>query len=118
RNVLDVRTNCILAEERSGNNGQNSGHADNGNHDENQKEETDLNELKEQLEKWEDKEDELTALMMDVEPFLEEEDLEDQVSATRSAEGVTLVLQAGSLFDSGAASLLDCGKTTLSDVAR
>src|SRR5699024_12733371 len=84
RNVLDLISTDILSEEPSGNNGQNSGQADNGNHDENQNEETDLNELKEQLEKWEDKEDELTALMMDVETFLEEEDLEDQVSATRS----------------------------------
>src|SRR5699024_11953988 len=74
--LLDFISTDILSEEPSGNNGQNSGQADNGNHDENQNEETDLNELKEQLEKWEDKEDELTALMMDVETFLEEEDLE------------------------------------------
>src|SRR5699024_8167181 len=59
RNVLDFISTDILSEEPSGNNGQNSGQADNGNHDENQNEETDLNELKEQLEKWEDKEDEL-----------------------------------------------------------
>lgn|SRR5690625_229274 len=118
RNVLDFISTDILSEEPSGNNGQNSGQADNGNHDENQNEETDLNELKEQLEKWEDKEDELTALMMDVETFLEEEDLEDQVSATRSAEGVTLVLQDSILFDSGEASLLDSGKPFLNEVAR
>src|SRR5699024_11249970 len=67
RNVLDFISTDILSEEPSGNNGQNSGQADNGNHDENQNGEADLNELKEQLEKWEDKEDELTALMMDVE---------------------------------------------------
>src|SRR5699024_11120244 len=71
RNVLDFISNDMLSEEPSRNNGQNSGQADNDNHDENQNEETDLNELKEQLEKWEDKEDELAALMKDVETFLE-----------------------------------------------
>src|SRR5699024_3328717 len=96
RNVLDFISTDILSEEPSGNNGQNSGQADNGNHDENQNEETDLNELKEQLEKWEDKEDELTALMMDVETFL----------------------QDSILFDSGEASLLDSGKPFLNEVAR
>jgi|SRR5690625_1867663 len=81
-------------------------------------EEDDLNldGLKDQLEEWEKKADALARLMDSVDAFLKEEDLGDFITATRTEEGVILVLQDSILFDSGEAQILDSGKPFLNEI--
>lgn len=59
------------------------------------------------------KEDELNRLMESVESYLQEQDLNDVVSATRTSRGVELVLQDSILFESGEAKILASGKPFL-----
>lgn len=74
--------------------------------------------IKDQLEEWEKKADALARLMENVESFLESEDLGDVISATRTEEGVILVLQDSILFESGQAEILDSGVPFLDEVGR
>ena len=62
------------------------------------------------LEEWEKKADALAKLMDKIDSFLVEEDLGDVISATRTEEGVILVLQDSILFDSAEAKILDSGQ--------
>lgn len=77
-----------------------------------------LDGLIDQLEEWEKKADALAKLMDNVELFLEEQGLGDVISATRTEEGVILVLQDSILFESGEAEILDSGVPFLDEVAR
>ncbi|SDI78814.1 flagellar motor protein MotS [Natribacillus halophilus] len=52
-------------------------------------------------------EDELEALVEEVEGYIERNELEDMITATREARGVKLVLQDRLLFDTGEAYILD-----------
>lgn len=117
RNILDFLPSSIPSEGPPGSNGRGAANDDKNDEDESYDTGEDLGDLKNQFEKWEEKADELAALMADVEMFLEKEGLEDEVSATRTEEGVTLVLQDSILFDSGEASLLESGKPFLNEVA-
>lgn len=78
--------------------------------------EEDLDGMMDQLEKWEEKADALARLMEEVEAFLESEELGDVISATRTEEGVILVLQDSILFDSGEAEILETGEPFLDEV--
>lgn len=64
-----------------------------------------------------DKEDTLNKLMGDVETYLDENDLNDVASATRSSRGIELVLQESILFDSGEADVLAKGKPFLNEIS-
>lgn len=77
-----------------------------------------LDGLIDHLEEWEKKADALARLMENVELFLAEEDLGDVISATRTEEGVILVLQDSILFESGEAEILDSGIPFLDEVGR
>lgn len=77
-----------------------------------------LDGLIDHLEEWEKKADALAKLMDNVELFLEEQGLGDVISATRTEEGVILVLQDSILFESGEAEILDSGVPFLDEVAR
>src|SRR5690625_1035267 len=77
-----------------------------------------LNGLMDQLEELEKKADALAQLMQNVESFLEEEGLGDVISATRTEEGVILILQDSIFFDSGEAQILDTGRPFLDEVGR
>lgn len=78
----------------------------------------DLDGIIDQLEEWEKKADALARLMQNVESFLAEENLGDVISATRTEEGVILVLQDNILFESGQAEILDSGLPFLNEVGR
>lgn len=74
--------------------------------------------IMDQLEQWEKKADALARLMANVEEFIESEQLGDVISATRTEEGVILVLQDSILFESGQAEILDTGVPFLDEVGR
>jgi len=78
----------------------------------------DLNEshLAEYLEEWEKKEDALARLMDNIEVFLEEEGLTDDVTANRTEEGVVLVLQDNILFEPADADVLEQGQLFLDEI--
>ncbi|HLS66710.1 MAG TPA: OmpA family protein [Pseudogracilibacillus sp.] len=78
--------------------------------------EVDVDRIIDQLEEWEKKADALARLMENVETFLESEDLGDVITATRTEEGVILVLQDSILFDSAEAEILDSGRPFLDEV--
>lgn len=63
-----------------------------------------------------DKQDNLSNLMEDVETYLEENELGNVITAQRTERGVVLVLQEKVLFDSAEAEILDSGKPFLSKV--
>lgn len=62
------------------------------------------------------KDDSLNVLMEDVEKYLDEQELNNVISANRTERGVVLVLQESILFDSGEANILDTGKPFLSKI--
>ena len=62
------------------------------------------------------KADALERLVEQVDTFLMEEDLGDVISANRTEEGVSLVLQDSILFESAEADILDTGKPFLDEV--
>lgn len=62
------------------------------------------------------KEDSLSSLMKDVEKYLDENKLNNVISASRTERGVILVLQESILFDSGEAAILDSGKPFLNKI--
>lgn len=68
------------------------------------------------LEELEKKADALAQLMGSVEDFLDEYELGDVITATRTEEGVILVLQDSILFDSSEAEILDSGIPFLDEV--
>lgn len=76
----------------------------------------DVDEFLKQVERWEQKADALANLIQNVESFLVEEGLEDVITATRTEEGVILVLQDSILFDSAEAEILDSGRPFLDEV--
>lgn len=78
----------------------------------------DFDKIEEQLRQLERKADALARLMQNVESFLESEDLGDVITATRTEEGVILVLQDSILFESGQAEILDSGRPFLDEVGR
>lgn len=63
-----------------------------------------------------EKRDPMDRLMIEVEQFLEENGLNDVVSANRTKEGVALVLQENFLFESGKANVLASGKPFLNKI--
>lgn len=68
------------------------------------------------LKEWEKKEDALAKLIDDVEVFLGEEGLTDDVTANRTEEGVVLVLQDNILFRPGEAEVLESGQLFLNEI--
>lgn len=64
-----------------------------------------------------EQQDSLGELMTDIKQYLEEHELEDVITAKRTARGVVLVLQESILFDSGEAEILETGKPFLKKVA-
>ncbi|OZU89690.1 flagellar motor protein MotS [Virgibacillus indicus] len=64
----------------------------------------------------EQEEDSLSNLMADVEGYLNENDLNNVISASRTERGVVLVLQELILFDPGEADLLSSGEPFLNKV--
>ncbi len=64
----------------------------------------------------EENEDALSALMRDVDDFLEENDLNSIITANRTERGVVLVLQERVLFDSGEAEILPSGEPFLNKI--
>lgn len=58
-------------------------------------------------------EDPLDSLVADVEKFLNENELNDVITATRTERGVVLVLQESILFESGEAEIIESGKPFL-----
>src|SRR5699024_10132032 len=61
----------------------------------------------------EEKEDSLEALTFGVEEYLDENDLNHVISASRTERGVVLVLQERILFHSGEAEILDAAQPFL-----
>ncbi|MRI68227.1 flagellar motor protein MotS [Gracilibacillus thailandensis] len=61
--------------------------------------------------------DELDELLAEVESYLNENDLNDVISATRTDQGVVLVLQESVLFETGEAVVLDPAKPFLNKVS-
>ncbi|MFD1038162.1 flagellar motor protein MotS [Virgibacillus byunsanensis] len=62
------------------------------------------------------KEDRLNDLMEDVESYLDENELNNVISASRTERGVVLVLQERVLFESGEANIIDSGKPFLNKI--
>lgn len=75
-----------------------------------------INDKDEEEEKDQDQEDELSNLMDEVEEYLDKNDLNNVISATRTDIGVVLVLQESILFDTGEAEILKEGKPFLNKV--
>lgn len=73
---------------------------------------TDKDKDKENIEK----DDSLNVLMEDVEKYLNEQELNNVISASRTERGVVLVLQESILFHSGEADILDTAKPFLSKI--
>lgn len=67
-------------------------------------------------EKEHEKDDELNDLMEDVERYLDENELNNVISASRTERGVVLVLQEMILFNPGEADILSSGKPFLKKV--
>ncbi|CDO01594.1 Chemotaxis protein MotB [Oceanobacillus picturae] len=63
------------------------------------------------------RQDSLDNLMENVDQYLDENELNSVISATRTDQGVVLVLQESILFDSGEAEILASGKPFLSKIA-
>lgn len=61
--------------------------------------------------------DELDLLLAEVENYLNENDLNEVISATRTIQGVVLVLQESVLFETGEAEILDPAKPFLNKVS-
>src|SRR5690625_4216576 len=61
----------------------------------------------------EDEEDSLNILMEDIEYFLDENELNNVITANRTERGVVLVLQESVLFNSGEAKILPSGEPFL-----
>ncbi|MCP3025356.1 flagellar motor protein MotS [Halobacillus sp. A5] len=61
---------------------------------------------------------ELDDLLKEIEEFLENNDLQDIISATRTDQGVVLVLQEQLLFDTGEAEILSSGEPFLTKVGQ
>lgn len=70
------------------------------------------------LKEWEKKADALARLMENVEVFLDENELDDVITANRTEEGVILVLQESILFESAEAEVLDTAKPFLDEVGQ
>src|SRR5699024_2243123 len=62
------------------------------------------------------KDDALNNLMEEVETYLDENDLNHVISASRTERGVVLVLQERVLFNTGEAAILDSGKDILKKI--
>ena len=83
---------------------------------------TDLEELEKEDEEDEEEnelqlEERLEILLDRITAYLEEQQLEDYVTATKTEAGVNLALQESILFDSGEAIILDEGEGVLTEIA-
>lgn len=120
RAILDFLPSAVPSENISGDNGLDVGGPTTDEEDDESKddvaEEIDVDGLIDHLEEWEKKADALAKLMENVEAFLQEESLGDVISATRTEEGVILVLQDSILFESAEAQILDSGRPFLDEV--
>lgn len=63
-----------------------------------------------------EKEDSLDVLLADIDMFLDDNDLNDVITANRTERGVVLVLQESILFDPGEAVIIDSGKPFLKKI--
>lgn len=119
RAVLDFLPSAIpnddIANDGEGSDGG-VGAVDDENEEDSEDKDIDVDGLIDQLEEWEKKADALARLMENVESFLEAEDLGDVITATRTEEGVILVLQDSILFESAEAEILDSGRPFLDEV--
>lgn len=77
-----------------------------------------LDDIDDKDEDADEKQDSLGQLLEDVEHYLEENNLEDVITANRTGRGVTLVLQENILFDSGEAEILKKGKPFLNKIGK
>lgn len=112
RSILDFLPSAVELDEPSSSSG-------NGGDDVSESEDVadlDASHLADYLNEWEQKEDALAELMKEIEAFLQEEDLTDDVTANRTEEGVVLVLQETILFDRGEAELLEPGRRVLDKI--
>lgn len=64
----------------------------------------------------EDDRDSLSTLLEDIEAYLDENDLNNVITANRTEQGVVLVLQESILFDSAEAKILDSGMPFLDKI--
>ncbi|HLS09434.1 flagellar motor protein MotS [Lentibacillus sp.] len=62
--------------------------------------------------------DSLDELMQQVEQYLQNNDLSNAISASRTDQGVVLVLQESILFETGEAEILDSGKPFLNKIGK
>ncbi|PSL44552.1 chemotaxis protein MotB [Salsuginibacillus halophilus] len=74
------------------------------------------NEFEEEIESDPADDEELEEMMEDIDEYLEEEDMQDVISATRDDRGIVLVLQERLLFETGEAELLEAAEPFLSQV--
>jgi len=116
RAILDFLPSSVPSEDISGDDRLGGAGMDEDENDAGEDEDADIDGLMDQLEEWEKKVDALARLMENVESFLESEELGDVISATRTEEGVILVLQDSILFDSAEAQILDSGRPFLNEV--
>lgn len=120
RAILDFLPSAVPSENISGDNGLDVGGPSDDEEDEEGKddaeEEVDVDDLIDHLEEWEKKADALAKLMENVDAFLKDENLGDVISASRTEEGVILVLQDSILFDSAEAQILESGRPFLDEV--
>ncbi len=117
RAILDFLPSSIPSENISGGDGIDMGlDSEEDEKDGAGEEEVDMDGLIDQLEEWEKKADALAKLMDKIDSFLVDEDLGDVISATRTEEGVILVLQDSILFDSAEAQILETGQPFLDEV--
>lgn len=77
-----------------------------------------LSDFTDQDEQANQEEDSLAQLIHDVENYLDEHELNNMITASRTERGVVLVLQEKILFDSAEASILDSGKPFLNKIAK
>lgn len=121
RAILDFLPSAVPSEDITSDDVDGKGGDDLGvrtDDDDSDDDDIDLDGIIDQLEEWEKKADALARLMENVESFLADENLGDVISATRTEEGVILVLQDNILFDSGQAEILDSGLPFLDEVGR
>ncbi|MBM7597669.1 chemotaxis protein MotB [Virgibacillus halotolerans] len=97
---------------------ENTSHVENGKLLNNFEPSTLLKDMNDRDDKAGKQEDSLSLLMHDVETYLDENDLNNMITASRTERGVVLVLQEKILFDSGEASILASGKPFLNEISR
>ncbi|TFJ92574.1 flagellar motor protein MotS [Lentibacillus salicampi] len=79
---------------------------------------TQLENMNDRDDETEDDQDALDELMEQVERYLQEHNLTNVISASRTDQGVVLVLQESILFETGEADILDSGKPFLDKIGK